>query len=161
MSRFLETVALVASVVFLLFLCFDCSGAHAAEGGRARVEAARSKGLPVFVDFGKTTCKPCKMMVPVLDSLSKKYRGRMEVVFVNVGEENGYALKMGVTMIPTQILFDKNGREVARHVGYIPAEDCEKMIGNTAGAAPGKAGAPVKGMFGSQGKTCYPGSDCK
>ncbi len=158
MNRFMEVAVLVASFVLVFVFCVKC--AHAADG-RARVEAARSKGLPVFVDFGKTTCKPCKMMVPVLDKLSKKYKGRMEVVFVNVGEENDYALKMGVTMIPTQILLDKNGKEVSRHVGYIPVEDCEKMIGSTAAAATPKAGAPSRGMFGSQGKTCYPGSDCK
>jgi hypothetical protein len=32
-------------------------------------------------------------------------------------------------MIPTQVLLDKEGREVARHVGYMPVEDCDKMIG--------------------------------
>ena len=158
MSRLLGAVVLAMS--FILMSAFYVEGAHAADG-KAKVEAAKSKGLPVLVDFGKTTCRPCRKMVPVLDSLMKKYKGRMEVVFVNVDEENGYAAKMNVTLLPTQILFDKNGREVARHVGYIPVADCEKMIGNTAGAAPGKAGAPARGMFGSQGKTCYPGSDCK
>jgi thioredoxin-like negative regulator of GroEL len=69
------------------------------------------------------------------------------VVFVHVDEERDYALKMGVTMIPTQILIDKNGREVSRHVGYIPVEDCEKMI-NKAGTL-------------AQGKVCGPGTACK
>ena len=159
MNRFIGVAVFIASVVLLVTFCVEC--AQAAGGGKEKVEAAKAKGLPVFVDFGKTTCTPCKMMVPVLDSLTKKYKGKMEVVFVNVGEENDYALKMGVTMIPTQILFDKNGKEVSRHVGYIPVADCEKMIGSTVAAATGKAGAPAKGMFGSKGKTCYPGSDCK
>lgn len=159
MNKFIGAAVFVASFALLFAFCIQC--AHAAPGSRARVEAAKSKGMPVFVDFGKTTCKPCRMMVPVLDSLTKRYKGRVEVVFVNVGEENNYALRMGVTMIPTQILFDKNGREVARHVGYIPVAGCEKMIGSTVAAATGKAGAPAKGPFGSQGKTCYPGSDCK
>ena len=159
MNKFVGVAVFIASFALLFAFCAEC--AHAAPVGRARVEAAKAKGMPVFVDFGRTTCTPCKMMVPVLDSLTKKYKGRLEVVFVHVDEEKEYALKMGVTMIPTQILFDKNGREVSRHVGYIPLADCEKMIGNTVSAAPGKAGAPVRGPFGSQGKTCYPGSDCK
>ena len=158
MKKFLEAAGVIAAFILMFVFCVEC--AQAADG-RARVEAARSKGLPVFVDFGKTTCKPCRMMVPVLDSLTKRYKGRVEVVFVNVGEENNYALKMGVTMIPTQILFDKKGKEVSRHVGYIPVADCEKMIGNTVASAQKKAAAPARGMFGSQGKTCYPGSDCK
>jgi thioredoxin-like negative regulator of GroEL len=87
------------------------------------------------------------MMVPVLDSLGKKYKGQVEVVFVHVDEEREYAGNMGVTMIPTQILLDKNGKEVSRHVGYIPVEDCQKMIKDKVAAGPGK--------------TCGPGKVCK
>lgn len=137
----LTSIALVSLVIiFIALIAF-------AGGGKEKIDAARSKGIPVFVDFGKTTCIPCKMMVPVLDSLTKKYKGKMDVVFVNVGEEGDYAFKMGVTMIPTQILFDKNGKEVSRHVGYIPVEDCEKMINKTGALA--------------QGKVCGPGKACK
>lgn len=137
----LTSIALASLVIiFIALIAF-------AGGGKEKIDAARSKGIPVFVDFGRTTCIPCKMMVPVLDSLTKKYKGKMEVVFVNVGEEGDYAFKMGVTMIPTQILFDKNGKEVSRHIGYIPAEDCEKMINKT-GAL-------------TQGKVCGPGKACK
>ena len=140
-------------------------GIAAAGTAQSRVEAAKAKGMPVFVDVGRTSCKPCKMMVPVLDSLTKKYKGKMEVVFVHMDEEQAYARELGVTMIPTQILLDKNGKEVSRHVGYIPVEDCEKMIGNTLKIAPGKADAPEKasdkGKAGAKGKTCSPGSVCK
>jgi thioredoxin 1 len=157
--RNLIGIALVCAFIMLVAV-----NAHAG-GGKDKVDAAKSKGLPVFVDFGRTTCNPCKMMVPVLDSLTKKYKGRMEVVFVHVDEEKDYALKMGVTMIPTQILLDKNGKEVSRHVGYIPLEDCEKMIGNTVAAAPAKANVPAKpdasGKKSAPGKTCSPGAVCK
>ena len=137
----ITSIALACSVVVLIAI-----NAHAG-GGKASVEAAKTKGMPVFVDFGRTTCIPCKMMVPVLDSLTRKYKGKMDVVFVHVDEERDYALKMGVTMIPTQILLDKNGKEVSRHVGYIPVEDCEKMINKTGALA--------------QGKICGPGKACK
>jgi thioredoxin len=133
--------------IFCAFICafiFMAVVDASAAGGKAGVEAAKSKGIPVFVDFGRTTCNPCKMMVPVLDSLARKYKGRMEVVFVHVDEEKGYALKMGVTMIPTQILLDKDGKEVSRHVGYMPLEDCEKMIAKVKTAAPGKVCPPGK-----------------
>jgi len=155
---------LIVAVAACAVLLFAGANAHA-EGGKANVEAAKAKGMPVFVDFGKTSCTPCKMMVPVLDSLTKKYKGKMDVVFVHVDEEKEYALKMGVTMIPTQILLDQNGKEVSRHVGYIPVEDCDKMIGNTVAVAPEKASKPVKsetsGKKSAKGKTCSPGSVCK
>lgn len=146
LPRYLIAAAFACALLFV-------AGVNAHAGGKDKVSAAKAKGLPVFVDFGKTSCKPCKMMVPVLDSLTKKYKGKMEVVFVHVEEEREYALKMGVTMIPTQVLLDKTGREVSRHVGYIPVEDCEKMIGGTVSAAQVKSTAT--------GKTCAPGAVCK
>ena len=137
----------------------------AAGTAQAKVEAAKAKGMPVFVDVGRLSCKPCQMMVPVLDTLTKKYKGKMEVVFVHMDEEQSYARKLGVSMIPTQILLDKDGKEVSRHVGYIPVEDCEKMIANTVSVTPGKTSAPekanTKGNVGAQGKTCAPGAVCK
>jgi thioredoxin 1 len=142
-----QTLNLAVAIVFICAFVFMAYADAWAGGGKDRVDAAKSKGMPVFADFGRTSCIPCKMMVPVLDSLTKKYKGKMEVVFVHVDEERDYALKMGVTMIPTQILIDKNGREVSRHVGYIPVEDCEKMI-NKAGTL-------------AQGKVCGPGTACK
>lgn len=141
LRNLITSIALACSVIVLVAI-----NAHAG-GGKARVEAAKTKGMPVFVDFGRTTCTPCKMMVPVLDSLARKYKGKMDVVFVHVDEEREYALKMGVTIIPTQILLDKNGREVSRHVGYIPVEDCVKMINKTGTLA--------------RGKVCGPGNACK
>ncbi len=119
-------------------------GVAAAGTAKAKVEAAKAKGMPVFVDVGRTSCKPCQMMVPVLDSLTKKYKGKMEVVFVHMDEEQSFARELGVTMIPTQILLDKNGKEVSRHVGYIPVEDCEKMISKAGTLAPGKVCPPGK-----------------
>lgn len=146
----LATIFLVGSI-----------GIAAAGTAQSKVEAAKAKGMPVFVDVGRTSCKPCKMMVPVLDTLTKKYKGKMEVVFVHMDEEQAYARELGVTMIPTQILLDKNGKEVSRHVGYIPVEDCEKMIANTVTVAPGKTCAPekasAKGKVGATGKTCCTG----
>jgi len=151
----------VLAAIFLI----GSFGIAAAGTGQSKVEAAKAKGMPVFVDVGRTSCKPCQMMVPVLDSLTKKYKGKMEVVFVHMDEEQAYARKLGVTMIPTQILFDKDGKEVSRHVGYISVEDCDKMIGNILKIAPGKADAPEKasdkGKAGAQGKTCAPGAVCK
>ena len=160
-----QTLNLAVAFVFICaFVFWAAADAHAG-GGKAKVEAAMTKGMPVFVDFGRTTCTPCKMMVPVLDSLTKKYKGKMVVVFVHVDEEKDYALKMSVTMIPTQVLLDKSGKEVSRHVGYIPVEDCEKMIGKTVAAAPDKASKPAKSdgsvTKSATGKTCSPGSVCK
>jgi thioredoxin 1 len=78
-----------------------------------------SNGLPRLVDLGATSCMPCKMMAPILDELEQEYEGRLEVVFIDVWENRAAAKTYGITTIPTQILYDAEGQERWRHVGFI------------------------------------------
>jgi len=95
---------------------------------KAASEAAKSAGTPVFVDLGSHGCIACKKMVPVLESLEKRFDGKLLVVFVDTDKHRDYALSLGVMAIPTQILYDKTGREAGRNVGYISEEDAAAMM---------------------------------
>jgi thioredoxin 1 len=81
------------------------------------------KKLPKLVDFGSTTCTPCKMMMPILGELSEENKGKLIVEFVNVYEQQGRAQKEGIRLIPLQVFYDKNGKELARHEGFYPMAD--------------------------------------
>lgn len=81
--------------------------------------AEASAEVPRLLDLGATTCIPCKMMVPVLAELREHYRGRLDVVFIDVSENPDAAEPYGVETIPTQIFFDAEGKERHRHVGFI------------------------------------------
>jgi thioredoxin 1 len=87
-----------------------------------------TQALPKFLDLGSTTCIPCKMMVPVMDQLKKEYSGQIEVQFINVKTDSAAVKKYGIQSIPTQIIFDAKGKEVWRHLGYIPKEDILKAF---------------------------------
>lgn len=82
-----------------------------------------STGLPRLLDFGSTTCMPCKMMAPILDELAKTYKGKLAVEFINVTKDPEAATEYGVRAIPTQVLIDKNGREFFRHAGFYSKDD--------------------------------------
>ena len=77
------------------------------------------KGMVTMVDLGAKTCIPCKMMAPILVELEKQYKGKAAVVFIDVREDYDAAKKFGIRAIPTQIFYDKTGREVARHEGFM------------------------------------------
>ncbi|WP_461661950.1 thioredoxin family protein [Humidesulfovibrio sp.] len=77
------------------------------------------KGMVTMVDLGAKTCIPCKMMAPILVELEKQYRGKAAVLFIDVREDYDAARKFGIRAIPTQIFYDKTGREVARHEGFM------------------------------------------
>lgn len=82
------------------------------------------KALPKLVDLGASTCIPCKEMAPILADLKKDYKGIVDVEVVDVYKDNEkaneYNAKHPIRVIPTQILFDANGKEVWSHEGSLP-----------------------------------------
>jgi len=63
------------------------------------------------------------MMAPILEELKKDYADKFVTEFIDVWENEGAAKKYGVEVIPTQIFFDANGKELFRHVGFYSKED--------------------------------------
>ena len=92
------------------------------------VDKARASGRPSVVDFGSHGCRPCDMMTPILGALGKKFEGKANILFVNVGEEQILAARYGVRSIPVQVFFDKDGKEVFRHTGFFPQDEIEKKL---------------------------------
>ena len=92
------------------------------------VDKARASGRASLVDFGSTGCVPCDMMAPILETLREKYNGKVNVLFIHVGEEPILASRYSVQSIPVQIFFDKTGKEVFRHVGFFAQEQIEEKL---------------------------------
>ncbi len=92
------------------------------------VDKARTSGRPSMVDFGASGCQPCEMMAPILETLKKKHEGKANILFVHVRDEQVLAARYGVQSIPVQVFFDKDGKEVFRHVGFFPQDGIEKKL---------------------------------
>jgi len=81
------------------------------------------KALPRLVDLGAGRCIPCKMMTPVLKDLRTSYAGRMDVKFIDVWEKPDAGKEYGINLIPTQIFFSPDGKELFRHEGFFSKEE--------------------------------------
>jgi thioredoxin 1 len=79
--------------------------------------------VPKLLDLGANKCVPCKMMVPVLEELKKEYAGKMKVEFIDVWQNEEAGKIYGVEMIPTQIFFNSDGKELFRHTGFFGKGD--------------------------------------
>jgi len=101
---------------------------YAALAGVNPVDKARASGKPSLVDFGSVGCRPCDMMAPILDTLREKYKEKLNVLFVHVGQEQILASRYGIQSIPVQIFFDKTGKEVHRHLGFFPQSEIENLL---------------------------------
>lgn len=86
------------------------------------LEPGKNKRM-MIMELGATTCIPCKKMVPVLKELAKELQGKLDVQFVDVNKRGDLAEKYRIFAIPTQIFFDKNGKELFRHEGFYPKGD--------------------------------------
>ena len=81
------------------------------------------KGMVTMIDLGAKTCIPCAMMAPILVKLEKEYAGRAAVIFFDVREDMAPARRFGIRAIPTQIFFNKDGKEVYRHEGFLSEKE--------------------------------------
>lgn len=94
----------------------------------AVVRKALSSGKPTIIDLGSDSCIPCKQMAPILASLAGEYRGRANVLFININDDKAAAQKFRVQMIPTQVLFNAQGKEFDRHIGFMDKADLVKGL---------------------------------
>jgi thioredoxin 1 len=81
-----------------------------------------------MVDFGADGCIPCEKMRPILAELKEKYAGRVNIVFVHARQETVLAMRYRIQSIPTQIFYDKSGKEVFRHTGYYSQRNIERKL---------------------------------
>jgi thioredoxin 1 len=92
-------------------------GSTAADVGG--IPQAPVPGMVTMVDLGAKSCIPCKMMAPILKELEQEYQDRAAIVFIDVWDNRLAALQFGIRTMPTQIFYSAEGKEMARHEGFM------------------------------------------
>lgn len=82
-----------------------------------------SRALPRMVDLGADKCIPCKKMAPILAELKTEYAGKATIEFIDVWKNPNAGEPYDIRIIPTQIFFDREGKEVWRHEGFLPKNE--------------------------------------
>ncbi|PTN32799.1 co-chaperone YbbN [Desulfonatronum sp. SC1] len=79
--------------------------------------------LPRMVDLGADNCLPCKLMAPILQELKVEYAEVFATHFIDVWKNPTAGRQFSIRMIPTQIFFDTDGKELFRHEGFMSKQD--------------------------------------
>ena len=119
------------------------------DGSTVNLTAARGK--VVLLNFWATWCGPCRMEVPDLVQLQKKYQDRLQVIGLVIDDADedavrkfakrysiNYPLAMatdemrfqfgGVPALPTSFIIDARGRVVQKHIGLRDPELYEMEV---------------------------------
>lgn len=113
-----------SKVVFVLLLLISLITIQADNADSLVVQKAQL----TFLEFGSTTCVPCKMMEKVLVEVKDIYGDRIDVQFINVMKNRDLAQEYGIKLIPTQVFLDENKNEISRHQGYFPTAEIRKIL---------------------------------
>jgi thioredoxin 1 len=111
------------SVLAVILMLFFTTGAFAEDYLNIPI-----KGRVTMIDLGAKKCIPCKMMAPIMAKLEKAYKGKADIVFIDVWENNQPAQRFKIRTIPTQIFFNEAGEEVYRHAGFLDEKSIVEQI---------------------------------
>jgi thioredoxin 2 len=82
---------------------------------------------PVLVDFFSPTCGPCRMLAPVIDTMARKFCGRVIIAKLDTSRNQMAASQYRIRGVPT-LLFFKNGRLVDQITGALPEQELTRLI---------------------------------
>lgn len=86
-----------------------------------------ANGRYAMIEFGGRSCTPCKKMQPILAELINEYGTVIDIVNVYLDEDFAPADSFDVYILPTQVIFDRNGEELNRHMGFWPKSEIEEV----------------------------------
>lgn len=87
---------------------------------------------PQVVKFTSQMCLDCQTMNNVFKEIFPKYKDKIILTEIQVQDRNDYNQSMidkyNVTLVPTIILLDSNGKQVRRIEGAIPSSEMDTCL---------------------------------
>ncbi len=121
-------------------------------GGKGKISSAQFKGKPTVINFWASWCNPCRLEMPIFDSLARtRYKGRVNfLVIATSGDNKPAALKFlqderikmpaafdegdkigskfGVHGLPITVIIDHRGYVVDRLAGAVDADTLTEAV---------------------------------
>lgn len=97
----------------------------------ADFESALAAGKPVFVDFWKTNCQPCRVMDGIVDELAEEFQGEAVVLKAGLDDVPDLFSRFKVRSTPTFVVLTPKGNGLHqrfRHSGLVKKDQLVEQI---------------------------------
>jgi thioredoxin 1 len=84
-------------------------------------------GEKLIVDFFAVWCSPCKMLKPIYEKVSSENTTEVQMYTMDVDDNRGLAVSLGVRSVPTIKVFDK-GNVVSTKVGVLSENELKLIV---------------------------------
>lgn len=86
-----------------------------------------SMQVPVLLDCWAPWCQPCKVLMPILEKVTREYRGTFILAKLNIEENQEIAAQLGVRSVPDVKLISQGGL-VDHFQGALPEKEIREWL---------------------------------
>jgi thioredoxin 1 len=84
---------------------------------------------PAIIDFYADWCGPCKIQGPILDRISKKYEGKIDIYKIDTEKNQELSAAFGIRSIPSLLFIPLSGTP-SMNPGLLQEAQLEQVIEN-------------------------------
>ncbi len=85
----------------------------------------------VLVDFYGQACQPCKIVATYIDDVASELKSEnVAVIKIDAGKLVDLSVKFGIRSVPTFVLLDKDGEDLATKIGMGSKEQLVEFVKN-------------------------------
>lgn len=119
--------------LFIVMVCavyYFPKQSHKSDSLQNALKISAQEQKIVFLKVGESWCKPCVEMENLLTKHPKLQDLLKKFVFVKSGINNPEIKDLQVQAIPFLIFYSPDGKEIARHTGFLKADDMIVFLEN-------------------------------
>lgn len=124
MKKNLIIISLIFALPLLAYWMMNTSNSTTAK----TIEA----GKPQVIKFTSAMCLDCQTMNKIFKEIFPKYEGKITLTEIQVQDNNSFnqeqIKKYNVTLVPTIILLNSQGKQVKRLEGEVPKEQMDNYL---------------------------------
>lgn len=82
---------------------------------------------PTICEFGAEWCQPCKVIIPILEELSKEYEGKVDIYKIDIDQSYELSEVFGIKSVPSVLFIPLEG-DPQMSIGGLPKATFKRTI---------------------------------